>query len=165
VYSDPLAYFLTWTTYGTWLPGDERGWYSSPGQWSSPDNLRKLWSQIRMTEDAIVLSHQQRREVESTISRHCKIRHWHLHAVTCRSNHVHVVVTANIAPKLVMEQFKAWCTRNLKDLVRHSADIHQGEREKWWTENGSKPYLFTDLELGGAIAYTLEQQDGDRFNP
>jgi hypothetical protein len=24
--ADPLAYFLTWTTYGTWLPGDERGW-------------------------------------------------------------------------------------------------------------------------------------------
>jgi hypothetical protein len=22
---EPLAYFLTWTTYGTWLPGDERG--------------------------------------------------------------------------------------------------------------------------------------------
>jgi hypothetical protein len=22
----PLAYFLIWTTYGTWLPGDERGW-------------------------------------------------------------------------------------------------------------------------------------------
>jgi hypothetical protein len=24
--SEPLAYFLTWTTYGTWLPGDSRGW-------------------------------------------------------------------------------------------------------------------------------------------
>jgi hypothetical protein len=23
---EPLAYFLTWPTYGTWLPGDERGW-------------------------------------------------------------------------------------------------------------------------------------------
>ena len=23
---EPLAYFITWTTYGTWLPGDERGW-------------------------------------------------------------------------------------------------------------------------------------------
>ncbi len=23
---DPLAYYLTWPTYGTWLPGDERGW-------------------------------------------------------------------------------------------------------------------------------------------
>jgi hypothetical protein len=23
---EPLAYFPTWTTYGTWLPGDDRGW-------------------------------------------------------------------------------------------------------------------------------------------
>ena len=22
---EPIAYFITWTTYGTWLPGDERG--------------------------------------------------------------------------------------------------------------------------------------------
>ena len=22
----PLAYLITWTTYGTWLPGDQRGW-------------------------------------------------------------------------------------------------------------------------------------------
>src|SRR5262249_3307643 len=26
-----LAYFLTWTTYGTWLPGDARGWVQVPG--------------------------------------------------------------------------------------------------------------------------------------
>ena len=23
---EPIAYFITWTTYGTWLPGEERGW-------------------------------------------------------------------------------------------------------------------------------------------
>ena len=23
---EPLAFLLTWTTYGTWSPGDERGW-------------------------------------------------------------------------------------------------------------------------------------------
>ncbi len=22
---DPIAYFITWSTYGTWLPGDEAG--------------------------------------------------------------------------------------------------------------------------------------------
>lgn len=163
MYSDPLAYFLTWTTYGTWLPGDERGWYANPGQWSPPDNLRKLWSQIRMTEDAIVLNHEQRQDIESTIRKHCEIHGWHLHAVNCRSNHVHVVVTANITPKLVMEQFKAWCTRNLKALARQSGDLEQAAREKWWTENGSKPYLFTHEELHGAITYTLDQQEGDRF--
>ena len=26
MYDDPLAFFITWTTYGTWLPGDDRGW-------------------------------------------------------------------------------------------------------------------------------------------
>jgi hypothetical protein len=25
----PIAYHLTWTTYGTWLPGDSRGWVQS----------------------------------------------------------------------------------------------------------------------------------------
>ncbi len=25
---EPLAYFLTWPTYGTWLPGDERGGFN-----------------------------------------------------------------------------------------------------------------------------------------
>jgi hypothetical protein len=24
-----LAYFITWTTYGTWLHGDARGWIMS----------------------------------------------------------------------------------------------------------------------------------------
>ena len=28
---EPLAYFLTWPTYGTWLPGDERGWVEYQG--------------------------------------------------------------------------------------------------------------------------------------
>lgn len=162
--SDPLAYFLTWTTYGTWLPGDERGWYSTPGKWCSPDNLRKQWSQIRMTEDAIVLNHLQRKEVETTIHRHCELRGWHLHGVNCRSNHVHVVVTANITPKQTMGQFKAWCTRNLKTLARQSGDIKLADREKWWTENGSKPYLFTEEELQGAIVYIMEQQEGNRFS-
>jgi hypothetical protein len=34
---EPLAYFLTWTTYGSWLPGDQRGWVAKPGQFRAPD--------------------------------------------------------------------------------------------------------------------------------
>ena len=29
-HSDPLAFFLTWTAYGSWLPGDGRGWALHP---------------------------------------------------------------------------------------------------------------------------------------
>ena len=38
---EPLAYFLTWPIYGTWLPGDERGWVEYRHGWQLPDPARK----------------------------------------------------------------------------------------------------------------------------
>ena len=52
IYDHPLAYFLTWPTYGTWLPGDERGWTAYHGGWRLPDPPRKLAARARMSEDA-----------------------------------------------------------------------------------------------------------------
>ena len=85
---EPLAYFLTWPTYGTWLPGDERGWVLY-GKGSQPaDPVRKLEAEARMTEDVCILDQEQRRVVEKTIADHCRIRGWELHVVNCRSNHL-----------------------------------------------------------------------------
>ena len=33
---EPLADFLTWPTYGTWLPGDRRGWVEYRHGWQLP---------------------------------------------------------------------------------------------------------------------------------
>ena len=63
-----------------------------------------------MAEDACVLVAEQRELVEKTIREHCQIRGWTLHAVNCRTNHLHVVVTADRHPDEIREQFKAWCT-------------------------------------------------------
>jgi hypothetical protein len=82
---EPLAYFLTWPTYGTWLPGDERGWVLRGEGYQVPDPIQKFEAQARMTEDACVLDEEQRRLVEKTIIDHCRIRGWQLHAVNCRS--------------------------------------------------------------------------------
>ena len=71
-----------------------------------------------MTEDACILDLEQRRLVEKTIADHCRIRGWELHAVNCRTNHLHVVVTADRDADTVREQFKAWCTRKLKEQQR-----------------------------------------------
>ena len=114
---DPLAFYLTWTAYGTWLPGDERGWVAKPGHFEPPDPERKAAAERLMTEPALTLDEEQRAVVEKTIADHCTIRRWHLHAVNCRTRHVHVVVTApKRDPEEVMDQFKAWCTRRLKEL-------------------------------------------------
>ena len=47
---EPLAYFLTWPTYGTWLPGDERGWVEYRHGWQLPDPARKREAQARLTD-------------------------------------------------------------------------------------------------------------------
>ena len=157
---DPLAYFLTWSTYGTWLPGDERGWVEYQHGWKLPDALRKLEAEARMAEDACVFDLEQRRLVERTIADHCRIRGWRLHAVNCRTNHLHVVVSADRHPDDVRKQFKAWCTRCLKELERkRPCEPVRAVRENWWTERGSRRYINDEESLEAAILYVRDGQE------
>lgn len=151
-----LAVFSTWTTYGTWLPGDPRGWYQRGRGLQEPDTMRRLDAVLLMTESAITLDPEQRRIVEQTVADHCTIRTWQLHAVNCRSNHVHVVVTAPGRPvELPREQFMAWCTRRLKERERSRA---RRVRENWWTERGWDEYIDDEDALADVIAYVRDGQ-------
>jgi REP element-mobilizing transposase RayT len=165
---DSLAYFLTWSIYGTWLPGDERGWIKYGSGWQLPNVVRKLEAEARMNEDACRFDGEQRALVERQIAETCNVRGWKLHAVNCRSNHVHVVVTANIEPKLLRNQLKAWCSRRLKELeaVRHGAQTREREatavRENWWAERGSQRFINDSASPEAVILYVRDGQDRPR---
>ena len=150
---DPLAYFLTWTAYGTWLPGDERGGNRKGEHDSLPWNMaREESAHGDLKEAPFLLTPADRTIVESTIGKHCEIRDWELHAVSVRSNHVHVVVTAPLTkPETTVAQFKAWCTRKLKPTYP--------DRERFWTEGASTRWINDDTGMAKAIEYTLEAQE------
>ncbi len=150
---EPIAHFITWTTYGTWLPGDARGWHRrTEGELQPSNELIAAMAASEMKENAFTLSQDERRIVEQTIARHCNIRSWVLHAVNSRSNHVHVVVSAlGYDPKTVRDQFKAWCTRHLKPS-------HQ-DRKRFWTEGGSCRWINLEDDLESAIAYVNDAQN------
>jgi hypothetical protein len=98
--------------------------------------------------------------VNATIVTHCSLRDWQLHAVNCRTNHCHVVVTANgYNGETVRDQFKLWSTRQLKGDERSRADGGGQFRERWWTRKGSVRLLFDEESLRAAIEYTLQAQD------
>ena len=163
---EPLAYFLTWPTYGTWLPGDERGGVEYRHGWQLADPARKREAQARLTEDACLLDQDQHRLVELTIADHCRVRGWTLDTVNCRSNQVHVIVAGDREPKEIREQFKAWCTRRLKALQQErlrplSADDSSAAaiRQKWWAERGSAFYVNDEEGLEAVIHYVREAQD------
>jgi REP element-mobilizing transposase RayT len=164
---EPLAYFLTWHTYGTWLPGDERGWVERGHGHQLPSLAKRVGALRRMTDNARVLSQRQRKVIESTIACHCAIRNWTLHAVNCRTNHVHVVVTASAHPELVRNQFKSYCTRALNSLARARENVPDSERRSakaaWWAERGSERYLNDERSLEAAILYVREAQDKPRY--
>ncbi len=151
---DPIAFFITVATYGTWLPGDHRGWVEYNKGWQLPDPARELEATAKMKENAKILNVRQRLLVENQVRETCERRKWICHAVHCRTNHMHVVVGSfETSPKKVRADLKAWCTRRLKDdaLPAKSAD--------WWAERGSIRWVFDDKGLDKVVSYTLEGQD------
>ena len=123
----PIAFFLTWTTYGTWLPGDARGWVEYRNGFQLPDPILELECAARMTEDACRLGPHQRERVHKQLAETCKYKGWRLHAVNCRSNHVHVVLSSTAHPKVIREQLKAWCSRRLNE---QQVELGIPERER-----------------------------------
>ena len=157
---EPLAYHLTWTTYGTWLPGDARGWVESgvPGV-QPPDTERERLARQCMAESAVLLSLDQREKVAETIQEHCRIRGWTLHAVNVRTNHAHVVVTCGCAGEKACDEFKLWTSRRLSEMAGLTGAVaHKAGRRRWWTEGGSVKSIDDERYLANAIDYVANGQ-------
>ncbi len=150
---DPVAFFITWPTYGTWLPGDERGWVEYQSGWQLPSRDLEQYCRAGMTEKQCLLSHKERDIVIKQIQQTCEFRNWVHHASDCRSNHAHLVIGAwNTKPKKIRADIKAWCTRRLRELSRPT-------QENWWAERGSIRYVWTEQSLETVVQYVTEAQN------
>ena len=77
----PLAYLITFRTYGTWLHGDERG---SVNRFRNTFGTRYLpandkWiktNQARLKRETVILDAKQRRCVEKAVRETCRKRGW-----------------------------------------------------------------------------------------
>ena len=102
---DPIAFFITWTVYGTHLQGDERGWRRRK-ELQQPQPRLVQWRRERLKHDVLLLSNAQRVVVEQVCQRHCDHRGWQLWAVNARTNHVHaepIISSANLSDRPVRE--------------------------------------------------------------
>jgi REP element-mobilizing transposase RayT len=160
MYSDefPLAYFITWTTYGRWLPGDEKGWCKRGSRViESPDPVLRNAAGRAMTAEPVVLTQAQRGLVDSVIVKHCEIRKWVLHARNVRTNHIHVVVSAGIVGKEVRAQLKAWCSRRLSEQAGLKGKSENGQC-RWFSERGDIEWIDDQEHLESATRYVNEMQ-------
>jgi REP element-mobilizing transposase RayT len=151
---EPIAFFITWTVYGTFLQGDERGWRRRRKGPQPPEPKLADWRRERLLFPIQLLDEAKREVVEAEIERLAQIRGWHVWAANARSNHVHVVVTApgyNVTK--VRDQFKANCTRELREHWAEFAD------RPVWTKGGDCEFLNSEDDLEQAVIYVGQAQD------
>jgi REP element-mobilizing transposase RayT len=148
----PIAYLLTFGTYGTHLHGDDRGSHLWRHGYVVPDPDLARDCAARMTEARYVLQEGARDVVLRAIVSHARYRGWDLRAAHVRTEHVHVVVGAprDVTPKRVMADIKAYATRALREVGI--------VRAHYWARGGHCAFLASSDEIEAAARYVFWQQ-------
>jgi REP element-mobilizing transposase RayT len=141
-------WLITWTTYGTWLAGDDRGFVSnvysddggpevrhnSPGtDCDSSVTGLEMYVRDRMLDDPFHLSEQQANTLISQFQETSRIRKYELCTASIMYNHMHLLigVPGDPDPHRLRELFKSWATRA---LLKQWKLPKSGE---FWTAKGS----------------------------
>ena len=155
----PLAYFITFATYGTRLHGDARGSVdrrrNRPGTPAAGyDERRWEAERTQLKGPPVTFQAAQRAVVSATIREVADHRSWTLHALNVRTNHVHVVASSNTSAERVMDDFKRWATRRLRErrLVAPSGDL--------WSRHGSTRWIWNQENLAEVVEYVHFGQGG-----
>lgn len=163
---EPFALFITWTTYGTWLPGDERGYVSNtllpeggvvvkenrtgvvPQR---DDEYTREHAKALQNWDSVWLSRDEAFTAARSLASASAKRKWHVRRAAIMSNHIHVVVTdcPDDGPGV---------RRILKGNAVADLSRVRGKPLRWWTTGGSDRYLHDDASIEAAIRYVANQQ-------
>lgn len=139
-----LGYMITWTTYGTWLQGDQRG-YVKDGR-IHPKNERLLdFNKQQQLQDAVHLSKFQQQTVRDAIVKEGESRGHHIYALSVKPTHVHVVIERNPEPiSKVVAYYKRAARLALKAV---------GHEGKLWTKGYDKRFCFDRATLRERVKY------------
>ena len=142
--SQIIGYMLTWTTYGSWLPGDERG-YVKDGQ-TLPSNSQVLQaSKKRQKSPTVTLDKLQIKLVQQTILAEAERIGHKILALAVRNNHVHLVLLSHSESiEDAVGRYKSITTRV---LWKH------GKKGRIWIKGYDKRFCFSEKELATRIKY------------
>jgi REP element-mobilizing transposase RayT len=161
-------WLLTWTTYGTWLPGDRRGFvspvrqddgthviYNVPGTPVDSDmpNLERAMRQS-MKGKTIRLTQEQATVVVGQFHETVAFRGWQLQAAAVMASHVHLVVGVDGDPDLerILHSVKSYASR------AHNKQWERPRNGTWLPPPGSKRKLPDERAVIGAVRYVLDQE-------
>jgi hypothetical protein len=107
-----MTYFLTFNCYGTWVPGDERGWVERArgnyrGGYKNPSADLAQHARKIMPQKPYQLDVPRAQVVLGAICEACQYRDWGLVAAHVRATHVHVIADRLGDPDRAISDSKA----------------------------------------------------------
>ena len=148
-----IAYMLTWTTYGTWLQGDERG-YVKDGQILEQNEILKDINQTNLKKEPVKFNAGQKKIVKDAIFQEAKRINQKIFALAVSSNHIHLIVEKN--QELIETAAALYKTAARKALYK------SGLEGKIWSKGFDKRFCFNNQELNRRIEYVLRH---NKTNP
>ncbi|MDX1970401.1 MAG: transposase [Planctomycetaceae bacterium] len=169
------SWLITNTTYGAWLPGDERGSvtrvrerrpedpatdarfpHNIPGEpYEVPLRGLQLAARAKMKGPPVSLTAEQAAAICEQFQETSRFRDWTLHAAAVMANHFHIVMSTliDLNPDKICADYKAYASRRL------NRDWGAPESGEWWTAKGSVRKLGDASALANAIVYVTEKQE------
>lgn len=143
-----LGYMLTWTTYGTWVQGDERR-YVKDGETLPANRPLAIDNEEQLTKDAVILTVNQRKAIEAAIRAKANEIGQKLYAISVDSRHVHIVIDYTTTDTgLIVRYYK---------MAGQTALRKEGFSGRLWTKGFDKRFCFDEKSLYGRINYVKKQ--------
>lgn len=153
----PIAYHITFGTYGTRLHGDPRGTvdraHNRPGEPIVGADLRR-WEREheRLRFAPIELTQEQMIFAESVVPAICTRGRWTHHTSAAGPDHVHVLLTSTADGAAVRKWLKRW----LGEVMSSRWPLPPGAT--WWAECGSVKWVWDDHYFRRASDYVTGQR-------
>ena len=145
-----LGYMITWTTYGTWLQGDQRG-YLSNGKILPSNTALANSNANRLTCDPVRLSKDKRQIAHDAIITKAKKLNHNILAISISSTHIHLVLQYSHNPLgRIVAHYK-----NAVRIALHAT----GLKGKIWSSGYHKRYCFNNESLNQRIAYVRSHKN------
>ena len=162
----PFALHITWTTYGSWLPGDPRGYVAhtlqSRGEWEDRENTPgteyakdhpRTYSQAQNVQkgETVWITPAMAGVVAESLIAASSTRGWRIVRGAILAGHLHLLIfdCPTDGPEV---------RRVLKGNSQAALTRQNGSPRRWWTAGGSDRYKNDDLAIETAMKY-IEDQD------
>lgn len=151
-----LGYMITFTTYGTWLQGDERGFVKDGIIYAANQSLAGSNKQI-LSKSPVKLSKSHRAIAAKAIFEKAGRLGQKIFALAVCSNHVHIV--ANYVP-IPMGKIVSYYKNAAQVALRKF-----GLTGRVWTKGFDKRYCFDEQALKSRIDYVNSNHKDSLFSP